>query len=246
MDKLQGLENGIASLSSSTTETDVNSAFSLSNGFGEQKPLAIALLKKTIELMDILGVTYFLISGTLLGKVRHGDLIPWDDDMDIMVSSNIISKLNLLRKIAPEMCVINKGGFLVKLCWRNNAGTIPVPPKEDLARFIEVGDNYTFPFIDLFIYNENEHWTNANGNPNPRIINFFKKNWDAAHFFPLRKTVFCGMIVNVPKNPDHFLSINYGNDYMSKLVSGDWDHRNECKRPQQITIRLINPFPYHF
>ena len=50
-----------------------------------KEELAIENLKEIKEVFDKFDVEYWLDLGTLLGAVRDGKIIPWDDDIDIGV-----------------------------------------------------------------------------------------------------------------------------------------------------------------
>ena len=49
----------------------------------ELQLVELEILKEFIKVCNELNLIYYLDSGTLLGCIRHGGFIPWDDDIDV-------------------------------------------------------------------------------------------------------------------------------------------------------------------
>ena len=59
----------------------------------EGKRLMIEILKYIEEICEKNNLQYFVVAGTLLGAVRHKVFIPWDDDIDIIMTKKDHLKL---------------------------------------------------------------------------------------------------------------------------------------------------------
>ena len=207
----------------------VDKHFNSNLGFGNDKSTAIELLKDTIQILDEFNIDYFLISGTLLGYIRHNDFIPWDDDIDLIVDHKILDKLQEIHnKYNEKITFINKQNFLLKTCLKKKIHKIN--NNHFNQYLLNKDDTYNWPFIDLFLFN----YTNENKNK----ISFFKKEWDAHNFFPIKKTTFLNINVSIPNNPEYFLKINYGDDYMTILKSSSWNHKDETSNKNMNTMTL--------
>ena len=85
----------------------------------------LRLLKAVVALCDKYGLRYSIYCGTLLGAVRHKGFIPWDDDVDLLMTREEFTKF---RQIYPKEC--DKRFELTYL-------EMPLP---DYRRFLAVSD----------------------------------------------------------------------------------------------------------
>jgi len=236
--------------------------FSQNYGFGKFKPEAIRLLKKTIDVLDEFNINHLLISGTLLGFIRHNDFIPWDDDIDLLVDSSILKRLGDIANRHPDLSVFYKTKYdSIKLCFTN--GEIIGDLSWDnciITESITKDKKLKFPFIDLFIY-ESGYGTHICGQDGVISVNgeskkmflpfsgpcnrcfrfigkdkivFFHNDWEKKDFFPTQRVNFLGIDCNIPKNPHKFLKNNFGEDYMTKKESPSWNHRTNQKNTNII------------
>ena len=72
---------------------------------------ALEILEVVHELCRKHGINYYLSAGTLLGAVRHGGCIPWDDDVDIeMRWRDFIRFVRIAKKELPSKFDIQTHG----------------------------------------------------------------------------------------------------------------------------------------
>lgn len=184
-------------------------------GFGKHKDIAINLLRETIEMLDEFNIDYFLISGTLLGYVRHNDFIPWDDDIDFIADASLLDKLpEIIKKYTKVKFIASPISKWIMKSYYEKRIILDTNTKVHWPNNCK----WTWPFIDLFIFSYSTDKKN---------INFFNKTWDVTKFYPIQKKPFLGINVSIPNDPDYFLRINYGPDYMTIFKSSEYCHKYE-------------------
>ena len=111
--------------------------------------LAKQMLKEAKEIMDPLGVPFFLRQGTCLGAVRDQAFIPWDDDIDL----GCVIGLNGLTEemIDPVLAAFRDRGYFVNVESNDRwiaAGMMKSWVRIDLTFFRIIDDSiFHFPMI---------------------------------------------------------------------------------------------------
>lgn len=88
------------------------------------------------------GIHYSLADGTLLGALRHGDFIPWDDDADVMVTRE---EYNKLRKVIQK-------GSAVRLFKAHFLDRITAPGFDDRKVYLDLFINEDMPENKLVFF----------------------------------------------------------------------------------------------
>ena len=188
------------------------------------------LLRTFVQTVDAINITYFMYSGTLLGSYRHHSIIPWDDDVDLMVDAAKRSQvIRAMASLGSAFHLNTEQGYRWKF-YSNESKPIK-------------GVNWHYPFLDISFYNQN-----------PNMI----FDYDAAYasqftyrkyvVFPLGKRLFWGMMLNAPRDSLSFLNQTY---LLDDCASNTWNHKTEKRIKATKTVKvkcdqLWNRFPFVF
>lgn len=155
----------------------------------KDKTMQLLLLHKRLtEVLDESHIRVWLLGGSLLGYVRHGGIIPWDDDIDVGVKD---SELQAVKNACEDAGLFCKYSFVD-------------------SSLLKVYGEPGGAFIDVFAFErDNDTWK-------IKHCNFYDRFKDG-DLFPLKRTEMQGVPVDIPATTTPYLDDKFGRDHMHTL-----------------------------
>ncbi|CAE8611070.1 unnamed protein product [Polarella glacialis] len=166
------------------------------------------------QILSVYGVRWFASHGVLLGALRHGGVIPHDCDADFTV---IEADMHILTS-APLQLALQRNGFQMSFLPVQNLFTIwkHGNPGRRVQRGLRAYIGHREPELHIFVM----QWTDWQGYiyDTDRIKHrgfFVTRN----ETFPTTTMAFGESTVNVPAQPEAYLSRMYGPDWPTTVRS---------------------------
>lgn len=200
--------------SESTLESFLE-AVSLMQMSQDEKSSLLNLIRRFDQICIVHNITYMAAFGTVLGFVRHGTIVPWDDDFDVMIPASQRQKLENL--FASSKSEEDKYGLkLYKYSDYSYKVTRLKPSMRN--RYV-----WGWPYIDIFLYDDYPEHVRV-----PMLAYVYvPKNF----IFPVQRTAFdvSGVHINMPICPWEVARQEFGD--LNRCCTGKWFHRSEKAAP---------------
>lgn len=193
------------------------------------------LIFQTGSFLGSHNISYMIYAGSAIGSWRHWDIIPWDDDFDMIVDAKDSKKLTALLK-DPKVLGLYPG-----LNWTHGLNTYDFPlPSIKLFSNNSTRSfkryKYTWPFVDIFFYTTDSYYL--------KYKYGYKNLIPLEGVFPLVLRPMGKYWLPAPAKPGIFQR-TYG-DYRSICAKSTWNHRDEkSQKYKEVKCKeLYDDYPF--